>query len=62
MYLMRFKGKDPEVSYYLGYIQDKKGNKTEAEKYFKDANSQSEDYCFPFRLETITVLGEGSAI
>ena len=28
--LMRFKGKDPEVSYYLGYIQDKKGNKTEA--------------------------------
>ena len=56
--LMRFKGKDPEVSYYLGYIQDKKGNKTEAEKYFRDANSQSEDYCFPFRLETITVLNK----
>ncbi len=54
--LMRFKGKDPEVSYYLGYIQDKKGNKTEAAKYFKDANSQSEDYCFPFRLETLNVL------
>jgi tetratricopeptide (TPR) repeat protein len=54
--LIRFKGKDPEVSYYFGYIQDKKGNKTEAEKYFRDANSQSEDYCFPFRLETITVL------
>jgi tetratricopeptide (TPR) repeat protein len=54
--LKRFTGKDPEVSYYLGYIQDKKGNKAEADKLFKAANAQSEDYCFPFRLETITVL------
>ena len=24
----RFKGKNPMICYYLGYIQDKKGNKT----------------------------------
>jgi tetratricopeptide (TPR) repeat protein len=54
--LLRYKGKDPIVSYYLGYLNDKKGNKTEAVKYYKEGSSQSEDYCFPFRLETIKVL------
>jgi len=54
--LLRFKGKDPIVSYYLGYLADKKGYKTEAEKYFKEGSEQSEDNCFPFRLETIKVL------
>jgi tetratricopeptide (TPR) repeat protein len=54
--LLRFIGKDPIVSYYLGYLADKKGNKTEAEKYFKEGSEQSEDNCFPFRLETIKVL------
>jgi tetratricopeptide (TPR) repeat protein len=54
--LLRFKGVNPIVNYYLGYIQDKKGAKTEAEKYFKKGSVQSEDYCFPFRLETIKVL------
>jgi tetratricopeptide (TPR) repeat protein len=54
--LLRFKGKDPIVSYYLGYLSDKKGNKTDAGKYFKEGSEQSEDYCFPFRLETIKVL------
>ena len=54
--LNRFTGKDPEISYYLGYIQDIKGNKEQASKFFKAANEQSEDYCFPFRLETIKIL------
>jgi len=54
--LLRFKGKDPIVSYYLGYLADKKGNKTEAEKYFKEGSEQSEDNCFPFRPETVKVL------
>ena len=54
--LNRFTGKDPEISYYLGYIQDRKGNKEQASKFFKAANEQSEDYCFPFRLETIKIL------
>jgi len=54
--LNRFTGKDPEVSYYLGYIRDKKGNNEQASQFFKAAREQSEDYCFPFRLETIKIL------
>lgn len=54
--LLRFTGVNPEVNYYLGYLQDKKGNKTDAGKYFKKGSEQSEDYCFPFHLETIYVL------
>jgi tetratricopeptide (TPR) repeat protein len=54
--LMRFKGDDPEISYYLGYLADRKGNKQEAAKYFSKGSVQSVDYCFPFRLETVNVL------
>jgi tetratricopeptide (TPR) repeat protein len=54
--LHRFKGKNQMISYYLGYIEDRNGNKTEAEKYFKDASDQSVDYGFPYRLEDIKVL------
>jgi tetratricopeptide (TPR) repeat protein len=54
--LLRFKGKNQMVSYYLGYLQDKKGNKTEAEKYFREAFGLSVDYGFPFRLEDEKVL------
>jgi len=54
--LMRFKGDDPEINYYLGYLADKKGNKPEAAKYFSKGSVQSVDFCFPFRLETVNVL------
>jgi tetratricopeptide (TPR) repeat protein len=54
--LMRFKGKNQEISYWLGYIQDKNGNKTEAEKQFKEGSDQSVDYGFPYRLESEKVL------
>lgn len=54
--LLRFRGVNPIITYYLGYIQDKKGNKDLAEKYFKRASELSTDYCFPFRLETLKVL------
>ncbi len=54
--LSRFKGNNPIVSYYLGYIADKTGDRQEAAKYFKSGSEQSVDYCFPFRLETINVL------
>lgn len=54
--LRRFKGKNQEVNYYLGYLQDKKGNKPEAEKLFKEASEMSVDYGFPFRLEMVKVL------
>ncbi len=35
--LRRFDGKNQEINYYLGYLQDKKGNRTEAEKYFQSS-------------------------
>lgn len=52
----RFKGKNPMICYYLGYIQDKKGSKSEAAKLFKEGSELSVDYVFPFRLETVNVL------
>ncbi|MGD0756547.1 MAG: DUF5107 domain-containing protein [Bacteroidales bacterium] len=58
--LRRFKGKNQEISFYLGYLQDRKGNKAEAEKFFKIASDQSVDYGFPFRLETEKVLNMAS--
>jgi tetratricopeptide (TPR) repeat protein len=54
--LLRYKGENPIVQYYLGYIQDKTGNNNEAKQLFKTAQDLSEDYCFPFRLETVKVL------
>ncbi len=35
----RFKGKNPMICYYLGYIEDKKGNKAEAGKLFSEGSS-----------------------
>ncbi len=58
--LLRFNGKNQMVSYYLGYLQDKKGNKTEAEKYFREASGLSVDYGFPFRLEDEKILSLAS--
>jgi len=56
--LRRRETNDPIIHYYLACIQDKKGNKDEAEKLFEKASSLSEDYCFPYRLETINVLNK----
>ncbi len=54
--LLRYKGVDQMVSYYLGFIADHKGRKAEAEKYFKAASAISVDYGFPSRLEDVKVL------
>jgi len=54
--LKRYIGENQEISYYLGYLQDKKGNKSEAEKYFKEASAMSVDYGFPYRLESEKVF------
>jgi tetratricopeptide (TPR) repeat protein len=54
--LKRFNGRNQEISYWLGYIMDKKGNKTEAEKYFKEGSAQTVDYGFPYRMESERVL------
>jgi tetratricopeptide (TPR) repeat protein len=54
--LLRYKGENPIVQYYLGYIQEQVGKKEQAGKYFKTAQMLSENYCFPFRLETVKIL------
>jgi len=59
--LLRYKGENPIIQYYLGYIQDQNGKKDLAEKYFKTAQSLSEKYCFPFRLETVKILNTAIA-
>ena len=54
--LLRYKGENPIVQYYLGYIRDLLGNKDQAGQYFDKARGLSEEYCFPYRLETINIL------
>lgn len=59
--LLRFNGKDQMVSYYLGYLHDRKANRIEAGKFFKEASDQSTDYGFPFRIEDEKVLTTAAA-
>ena len=54
--LLRFKGKNEELSYFLGYLADLKGNKDEAGKFIREGSSQPVDYGFPFRLESVRIL------
>ena len=56
----RFKGKNPLIYYYLGFISDQKGNKTEAARLFREGSELSVDYVFPFRLETVNILKKAS--
>jgi tetratricopeptide (TPR) repeat protein len=54
--LLRFRGKNPEICYYLAYINDRKGNQSEAGGFIKESSSLPVDYCFPYRLESIAVF------
>jgi len=54
--LRRFKGQEPEVSYFHGWLLDRKGNRTEAEKFFREGSAMSTDLVFPFRLEALKVF------
>ena len=54
--LHRFKGKNPEIFFYIGYIYDKKGNREEAAKLFREGSALPVDYCFPHRLESVKVF------
>ncbi|MGE5420106.1 MAG: tetratricopeptide repeat protein, partial [Chloroflexota bacterium] len=58
--LKRFTGTDQELTYYLGFLADKKGNEDAARKFFKAASSQSVDYGFPYRFESVKVLEKAS--
>jgi tetratricopeptide (TPR) repeat protein len=46
----------PILYYYLGFFNDKLGQREEAAAYFKKAATCSPDYVFPFRVETEEVL------
>jgi tetratricopeptide (TPR) repeat protein len=46
----------PLVLYTLGWLHSKTGEKKFAADYFEQAASQPPDYCFPSRLEEISVL------
>tara|TARA_R110002049_G_scaffold64920_1_gene170736 strand:- start:4546 stop:7878 length:3333 start_codon:yes stop_codon:yes gene_type:complete len=56
--LLAYKGEDPIITYYLGYIHSEFGNKDEAIKLFKKAQALPTDYSFPYRLETVKVLNK----
>jgi tetratricopeptide (TPR) repeat protein len=47
----------PLVYYYLGYFLDNKGKEKDSPRYYTKASQMPPDYCFPFRLESIDVIG-----
>lgn len=47
---------NPEVLYYIGYFNNKIGDKDEAIKYYTLAEKANSDYCFPNKLYSILVL------
>jgi len=46
----------PLVHYTLGWLEQKRGNDKIALKHFQQAATLSPDYCFPSRLEEISIL------
>jgi len=46
----------PMISYYLAYFWAKKGDAVKSSDYLSLASQASSDYCFPFRLEEISIL------
>lgn len=55
-------GTAPLVHYYLGWLQTLRGDDTAAKKHYAAAAKASPDYCFPCRLEEITILQAAIAI
>ena len=54
--LRRYPYENPMVSYWLGYLQDRKGDNIGAEQNFARASAMPTDYVFPFRMEDEKVL------
>ncbi len=46
----------PMIQYTLGWLHEKIGDKKNALKHFKQAAALPSDYCFPSRLEEISIL------
>jgi tetratricopeptide (TPR) repeat protein len=53
---MAFASTYPLIYYYLGYVYLFLNEKQMALDYFRQAEKNPSDYCFPYRLETIKVL------
>jgi len=49
-------GAAPLISYTLGWLHEKLGDKKSAHEFYKQAAAESPDYCFPSRLAEIRVL------
>ena len=47
---------DPMVYYCMGYLEYTRGRRTAAFPLYQQAGKLPPDYCFPFRLEEMTVL------
>ncbi len=54
--MSRFRGENPLVYCYLGWLKQREGNKAGAEQLFKKAFALPVDYVFPFREEDEQVL------
>jgi tetratricopeptide (TPR) repeat protein len=46
----------PLIGYYLGWLHQQLGDRAQTLKQFKTAACASSDYCFPARLEEISIL------
>lgn len=49
-------GAGPLIAYYLGWLYERTGDRTEALRWFERAARMEPDYCFPARLEEIRIL------
>ena len=58
---MPFAATYPLVHYYLGYALEQRGDVDAAKACFEEAMSKPTDFCFPFRLEGLDVLGSALA-
>src|SRR5690606_22019218 len=47
---------NPMVYYCLGYFAQKQNNDTECTTWYKKAAAVEPDYCFPNRIEDVTIL------
>jgi tetratricopeptide (TPR) repeat protein len=54
--LLRFRGKNPLISYYTGFLYDKIEKREEAGSSFLEASLMPVDYIFPYSLETVTIM------
>jgi len=54
-------GTAPLVRYYLGWLNLQTGENASAKEHYAATTTASPDYCFPCRLEEITILGAAIA-